>query len=229
MTKKIVVIGNSHVESLLRALQKRPDPDLEVFNFRREAADMATSPAARAAMAERIGPVDVLCFLIQGNLHNVLGLINDPQPFWLAPAEPNGQLVSHSMMRAHMQARMKRNLEFAQAMAQAIPCRQRILIEPPPPAGDADHIRKHPGAFAEKIALGVSPDALRIQLYRLQSDVYREHATALDARFLPCPSAARDERGFLAAQYWNADPTHGNAGYGALVLRDLRAAIGETA
>ncbi len=101
----------------------------------------------------------------------------------------------------------------------------KTVINPPPPAADAAHFRQFPGKFADKLGLGISPDALRIQMYQIQTRSYQAFAHDLGANFVPNPALAIDPRGFLAREYWNTDPTHGNCAYGHLVLDALRASF----
>lgn len=227
MALRTFIIGMSHVTALSHALQAQPDDSIEVLNMRVDNDLLRGKRPAIAALARKVGQVDVLGLSIHGNAHNIFGLLNDPVPFWMAPGPANGQLVPQDMMQAHLEDRLTRSLELSKALVAAIPSKVRVVINPPPPAGDQAHITQYPGVFEEKLPLGVSPDAFRVLMYRLQSAIYERHARALDARFLPSPAAAADESGMLAQAYWNKDPTHGNAAYGALVLDDLRALIGE--
>jgi hypothetical protein len=56
----------------------------------------------------------------------------------------------------------------------------------------------------------------------MNSQVVRDHCGEVGATFVPSPPAAVDEEGFLRAEFV-ANGTHANAGYGALVLEQLRA------
>ena len=233
MAQNILVVGMSHVGALIRARTERPRPGLHLVNLRHDHSEIARDANARKAMIDQFGKVDVLVLLLDGNFHNVLSLLNDPDPFFMVPAPPNGQFVPQDMMQAHIDARYQRTLVVGQTIAGMFPARLRIVLDPPPPGGDAAHIATYPGVFAKKIQIGVSPDALRLATYRLQSAVYRAHARELDAVFLSSPAEACNDSGMLAKQYWNTDPTHGNAAYGQLVLDAIEALaaqkVGETA
>lgn len=107
------------------------------------------------------------------------------------------------------------------ALYEAFPGAKRAYLNPPPPIGDWEHIKHHPGAFAGKIQCGPAPDALRIALYRIQTDCFRSLAEKNGAMFIePDPSTITPE-GFLAKGYFNRDPTHGNAAYGKLMLKKV--------
>jgi len=218
-----LVIGMSHVGALIRAASDPVRPAFRIVNLRHEKADIARDAEARKAMVSRIAKADVLCFALEGNFHNVLSLMNDPEPFFMVPSAPQGHFVPQDMMQAHIDARHQRTLRLAQTIAEMFPARLRIVLDPPPPAGDAAHIARYPGVFVDKIGHGVSSAALRVAMYGLQSAMFRAHAKVLDAAFLPSPIAARDDAGMLAARYWNTDPTHGNAAYGQLVLDGIEA------
>ncbi|QYK40884.1 MAG: hypothetical protein KF887_16010 [Paracoccaceae bacterium] len=233
MSPKYLVIGMSHVGSLLRATSATQRKGFTIVNLRHEKADIVRDPEARKAMAEKFGLPDVLCLALEGNFHNVIALLNDPEPFFMVPSIANGHFIPRDMMRSHMELRHQRTLRLAKVICEMFPARLRIVLDPPPPAGDEAHIRRHPGIFADKIDLGLSPTALRIAAYQLQSDLFRNHAKELGAEFLPSPSVAHDENGMLASRYWNNDPTHGNAAYGSLVLDQIEElsskALGESA
>ena len=223
------IVGMSHVGSLARALKARPRPAVTVINVRQEKIDLFRDLPARQALVARVGVVDVVGLALEGNLHNVFALLNDPQPFWMVGTPENGQFIPQEMMLAHMAERLQKTLLLGQVITGLFPNARRILIIPPPPAGDAEHIRRYPVIFADKIGLGVSPDALRLRMYDLQTEVFAAHARSLNAVFLPSPAAARDDTGKLAPCYWSTDPTHGNADYGQLVLDAIEATMKEPA
>lgn len=222
---KVLVLGSSHVVAVDSALREKPDAAFTVHNLNSQTPELIRDPTARSALAAQFAPIDALCLCLGGNLHNILSLLNDPQPFHLAPAEFHGQLVPKDMMAEHIAAKLANLATLARDLMQVLPAQKTFILNPPPPGGDAAHIRKHPGVFAAKIESGVSPDALRLQTYRLQTQIYQDHAREIGGVFLPNPAAAVDSRGFLAEDFWAADPTHANAAYGHLILDILRTAI----
>lgn len=213
----------SHVHALRRALT-----DDERRQFRVEDLNQGfpgiTPFALRDWLARfRIGRVDVLCLSLGGNFHNQIGLFNHPQPFRLTPEGGDGQFVSDAMMAQLFAVTHAQFLDLGRRFAALFPARRRIVIAPPPPLGDAAHVQKHPGKLRPLMQHGVAPDGHRLALYAHQCAVYRDHAAKLEALYLPAPEAAMDARGFLKPDYFNTDPTHGNAAYGRLVLDQIAA------
>lgn len=187
--------------------------------------EISADAALMAELAREYSDLDALCLCLEGNAHNVLALLNDPLPFHLLPAEPNGMLIPWDMMAEHLAQILAFNLTVAEQLVAAMPAERLFVLNAPPPGADEAHILAHPGHFKDRLDLGVSPDALRRHIYTLQSTVYRDHARALGAVFVPAPSPCYDARGMLAREYWREDPTHGNAAYGHLVLDALRRAL----
>ena len=109
-TMRFLVLGMSHVSALSSALKERPDPNFQVINVAALMKELHASNAessAQIAFIESLQPTDVLCFYLLGNQHNVAALINDPQPFWMAPSAPNGHLVPQDMMVDHFNVILK--------------------------------------------------------------------------------------------------------------------------
>ena len=107
---RFLVLGMSHVSALSSALKERPDPNFQVINVAALMKELHASNAessAQIAFIESLQPTDVLCFYLLGNQHNVAALINDPQPFWMAPSAPNGHLVPQDMMVDHFNVILK--------------------------------------------------------------------------------------------------------------------------
>ena len=126
-------------------------------------------------------------------------------------------------MRQSLHAQMRHALAILTALAPSLPHRL-WHVQSPPPLPDNDHIRLHPTHFADQVAeLGISPPSLRMKLWVLQSEIYRDHCEAMGIGFLPVPDDAMDAQGFLDQRGWLPDPAHANAWYGELVVRQLDA------
>ena len=98
-------------------------------------------------------------------------------------------------------------------------------MPPPPPIFDEDHIRAHPGRFAQAVSeSGLNPADLRSRLWTLYVDVLADALAAIDTELFELPDAVFDYHAgqpFLAAPMRAQDPTHANASYGAIVLAAL--------
>ena len=100
----------------------------------------------------------------------------------------------------------------------------------PPPISDEDFLKDNWGQYFEKNkGRNFAPADLRMILYNMQSDIYASYAKKLNATFLQPPSSTLDGLGFLAREYWNIDPTHGNTAYGRLVLDQIKELKGDVA
>ncbi len=106
-----------------------------------------------------------------------------------------------------------------------------ILISSPPPKREAV-VRmglRVERAFIKMIQdrgltfdqVQISPEGLRMKLWRLHQDKVREIARSTGAIYLPPPSASIDSDGFLLGKYSHVDATHANFDYGTLVVREL--------
>lgn len=227
MPLRHLLLGMSHVHAPQRALTEAEAQWFRVVDLNAERLDQARTMAERLALRWKFGAVDVLCLCLGGNAHNVIGLMNHPQPFWMVPGPQNGQLVPLDMMRRHIQVEYDRFMTMAESLIQIFPDARRVMVAAPPPFGDTDHIRRHPGIFRDKLRLGFSPDAHRLRLYAMQCAVQKAQADAIGADYVTPPPEAVDDRGFLRRDYFNADPTHGNTAYGRLLLDRILSLSGE--
>lgn len=107
---------------------------------------------------------------------------------------------------------------MAAALYDHFPDARRIYLNAPPPFGDRTHVERHPGKLGGENPPPVAPDDLRMTLYRMQTDSYRRIAEKLGAAFVTPAPETLDDRGFLASGFYAADPTHGNAAYGKVML-----------
>jgi hypothetical protein len=62
---------------------------------------------------------------------------------------------------------------------------------------------------------------LRLKLWRLAVDIFREHSAQYGARFVDCPGEALDHDGFMRDDLVR-NATHGNVAFGALILEQIR-------
>ena len=226
---RLVVIGNSHVFAVARAA--RPEDRLLMENFGPPGPPtpgvLKRHPRSWRWRLERYRP-DALALSLDGNDHNILGLLNHPEPWHLA-AEPEGapgRLVPAAMMRAAIAARTARHEALAARIVRRLAPRRVMVLAPPPP-----HARVFaPGLaaqFHDHAGLGVAPDERRLALHRLEMDRHREVARALGATFVPPPTLALDAKGMLRQFYAATDAVHCNEAYGRLVLDALNALLAE--
>lgn len=226
----ILVIGNSHVECLVAALKSQSDGAVKCLNLRQtnNSDDMSAAEISDWVKAETPLPdPDVVCLCVKGNQHNIYGIVESPKPFSLgaetsgAPGlnDPARSFIPFHLMVDHLVETFKP--EQVKAIYDTFPRAARLYLNPPPPIGDWDHIVAHPRLFADRLGQGPAPKALRLQLYAAQTAALRRIAQSCKARFVAPPPDSTDGEGFMVADFWGIDPTHGNAAYGARVLENL--------
>jgi hypothetical protein len=168
---------------------------------------------------------------VLGNDHSVFGLVNHPRPFDfvlpdrhdLGPAA-GAEIVPYDMMRAMLADRVKRFLVPMLSSFRTISGLPVRHFCSPPPIGSQEHIAQFPGIAGAKVrSLGVAPPGLRLKLWLMYADIVAEACAEAGVEFVPAPLAAMDAAGFLDQPLWSNTPTHGNAGYGRLVLSQLSA------
>jgi hypothetical protein len=95
-----------------------------------------------------------------------------------------------------------------------------IVVPSPPPVGNNDWIMENPGIFEDALQQnGASPPAYRLQVYELWCQGIRGHCSRLGLRFAGLPPEVFTADGFLQECFYDVEPSHANAAYGALVLK----------
>lgn len=232
---KITVIGASHTMALRHALPP-DDPTIRVIglsNTHKNVEQLSGRPWCDGRNIISPRWKDVLArdshfvSMMRGNYHNVIGLIEHPRRFDIVdeagrmrPLDgPPRQVVPRDAMRAmfalHAEVAMFSTRQFA-----ALFDGTTIFISSPPPIRSAEHIRSHPSAFKRIIHRGVVPARIRKKLYDLWIETLSAACAEAGIALLPPPPEALDERGFLSEAFWG-DATHANAGYGALLRRQI--------
>lgn len=222
-----LLVGQSHINAIRKAVSADEANWFNVVNINQDPIHW-TGLDELEIKRRQFADVDVLCLSIGGNFHNVLGMLNHPQPFWMVTGPENGQFVPVDMLRRKAEIAQSEAALIALSICNLMPSAKRIVISPPPPMANTDHIAKYPGVFADKIHLGFSPAAHRREIYRIQIALAARTAVEIGAIYLDTPAEAADGNGFLRDEFCNADPTHGNARYGRLVLDQILSGIGAT-
>jgi hypothetical protein len=232
----ITVIGTSHVAALRYALPpghgrfkliniSQPHPEMrEIFTSNwREIDDRYVG-----LFKEKLDKNSHFISMLGGNDHNSIGLIEHPKRFdFLEPGqnvaeiEPDRDLIPYDALRAMLQQRLDSYLRWLSELAPVFAGKKLHLCSPPPVPSD-EHIRKFPDIFERILNRGVTPARIRAKLYNIHSDIFRECCLKLGVDFIPPPSNALDDDGFLRPEYWNSDPTHANLRYGRLLLKQIK-------
>lgn len=198
---------------------------LEADRYEPLIADGALHPAVRAALAG--SEAEVFVSVLGGNDHSMIGVAaHAPRFDFVLPEEPDlplddtALLVPAEMLRAELARRTAPHVQSLALLREAVGGRV-VHLESPPPLPEA-HIRCYPVPFAEEIAqLGVAPAPLRVKLWRLHSQLYREACARLGIEFIPSPPAARGADGTLRMELCHPDATHANILYGGMMLAQV--------
>jgi hypothetical protein len=229
MGPTILIVGHSHVECLSAAARTSGRDNIDVINIQTLPNFRTASPEAITTMvveAARHKDPDALCLCLFGNVHNIVGIIEDPQPFSIGdaeagaiPANSEGRwFIPYSVALDSFTEWFGEAPKLNKALYSAFPRARNLYVVAPPPISDWPHILAHPDVFKDKLHLGPAPDALRLTLYRLQCQVLQEAAEDCGADIIAVDPHAVDTRGFLKQGFYGNDPTHGNLHYGTLML-----------
>ena len=226
---KVLIIGNSHVVCIQRALALRKDPNVKCSHFRISSDEQVTSvPDLVDAVKEmNFDTPDVICLCIVGNQHNSLGLFESPRPFSIGADktgeeglnDPSRAFIPFNVMVDHLYHNFRP--EFIAGLFDAFPDSVRMYINAPPPIGDWGHILANLGPFVDRIKDEPAPKALRQQLYLAQTVALQRIADHCKASFLIPPANTMDDDGFLLAEFFGKDPTHANTAYGNIMCDAL--------
>jgi hypothetical protein len=222
--KKILVIGHSHLGALKSG--KTADNTFEFHSIIEKGINTLSELDT--------DNYNSIVLTIVGNHHNILGLVNDPEPFDFflpqeidVPLKNDARLLPVNLITKVFERQLKNAFDLTQTLRNIFKNNMMYHVESPPPIPSEQYIIAHPGTtgvFKEKIEqLGVSPVYFRYKLWRLHSQIIRENCQKLNIEFINTPKESQDKTGCLIEKYWHVDPTHANAFYGDLVLNQIRA------
>ena len=220
--RPILVIGTSHTSAISAGLTIDQRDRVDVVNIATFFdPEGGRNKILHPELTELFVPEHIFC-TFGGSEHNVLGLIEAPQPFdFYAPGLPElGEgrvIIPRSLVRADLKRRMRRWLELSRSLQAMFPRPIHHLCSPPP-FREIDQNAVLPTVFDDILARGIAPAALRWKLHDLHSEIARAHCDEIGIGFIPPPPTAMDAEGFLLTGLWKKDPTHGNAAYGTLAM-----------
>lgn len=223
---RLVFFGDSHAHALLRALTKYGGKEeIAAIDIRR-IEGQASNPKDIPASLAIDYPADAVFCCLGGTEHNLLGLIESPEPFdfLLHPDDtikPGRKPVPHGLVKSALLSRMRTALARMSEVRAQYNC-PFTCVAPPPPFAEIDDKANLPRAFIPHLEKGIAPASLRRKLYELQITLMKAHCRSESIAFMPAPRKARDSDGYLLRQCWDSDPTHGNARYGAAVIRQMK-------
>ena len=225
-TRPILVIGTSHTTAIAAALTEHDREKIDVVNIGTFFGPMkGRGKVLDPKLSGMFAPQRIFCSF-GGSEHNVLGLMETPAPFDFH-SDASAQLgadrsaVPRAVIRRTLLWRMEKWLALASETKSMFGVPVTHICSPPPFLA-IDETTRLPSDFVANISMGVAPADLRRKLHELHTEIAREHMKAAGIDFLPFPPEAVDEEGYLKHSLWSRDPTHGNADYGKLVLRQIQ-------
>lgn len=176
----------------------------------------------------------------QGNEHNYYFLIEQPPRFDFVPRSlpsvplsEDAVIVPEALVRAKLQC-FREHLHTLLTTLRQQPDSRITVIGTPPPKGDNEHLHRllatefpfiqHSAeATVEQVTL--TAPTVRLKLWQVLQEIYKEQAEDDGAEFIPVPEAVVDKVGYLRPEFWADDATHANTAYGEVVLDYLVATL----
>jgi hypothetical protein len=183
-------------------------------------------PRSESMLTESSGPV--FSFIDASNhvklpLRRVQGA-SEPHFDFVLPEQPDlplaetAEIVPYTAVREHLRNSMQQRIETFRKVADLTPGRL-IQVESPPPTHDRwlQLWLRH----VDVTEIELPPRFVRYKLWRIVTEIFREEAERVGARFVEYPPESVDANGFLRDELVR-DMHHGNADFGALILERLR-------
>lgn len=234
---RALVVGESHSHAIAEAVAADPVRyrGIKVRRLtRKRGFNQDSTPLEEAVrMAGALRPEVPLFLSMLGTYANILGLLSagadydfaltpadasesDHRPVALLPHRAVSGAFSEHIGNAHSLKKIR------YATRSSV-----FLLSPPPPKQSNDYImqkfmlqqnRRYRGRH---VSVGVTRPELRLKLWKLEVELLKELAEREGMEFVPAPSEALNEDGFLARKYYAQDATHANSRYGSLVAEQI--------
>lgn len=169
------------------------------------------SSIARAC-GEVLDGRDAVVFNIEGNEHNIIGLVD------IYGLDEALRIVRNGV---------RKGLEHWLKLLQPLCMSQTSILPPPPPVQSEAKIMTAPDrAFQEKLKKYPIRNAVdRLRIWQEQCNETRLVAQECGIRFIDLPGSVFSPDGFMAEDCSGADATHGNELYGDRVMRHVIAQL----
>jgi hypothetical protein len=182
-------------------------------------------------LRRKAGESDFCASTIAGNAHNVVGFIATRPPFDFetpglsAPLNPNARQVPYQTVRASLLNFLNRfDFKLVDALFDVIPYIKLHVQSPAPLQDNTLSLSLMDPYFKEAYPDAELSDAwLRLKLWKLHSDLFRDKFAAKGAGFLEVPPESLNSDGFLLPHYVSEiSSTHANTKYGMLVVQQIQ-------
>jgi hypothetical protein len=234
----MVLFGDSHSHAVQTAIAKRKGKGAPVpivaHRLLKEKNGLSIGDMSFEDfldLVRKFEPTDIVFSMIGGNQHAVFSTVQHPKPFdffSMGEAPPSlevaAQIVPYRALEHAFASGLERGDGKSLAALRNATVARVVHIIPPPPKQDNAHIQQyHETLFAnEGLAnRGVSPPALRLKFWKLQTRVLESMCAKLGIEVMMPPERAVDESSFLRPEYYAQDATHANWRYGERLLREI--------
>ena len=234
---QIIVCGHSHAASILEATtlfkaQSKIEPEFAVCY----AADWTEGPPGDKEYWNFVADLSEgkhVVIVWNGNQHIANFLFQTDPPFTLMGAqeelaEKEFLPIPRTMVKQFFEMFFLELDEIVPLMANAKSITLMSGPAPKPSTYIKHRIKDEP--FLVNLAkslqvdldsLEITSDRIRLELWKLMSDMLETRAKRLEARFLSAPDEAVDSCGMLLEKYSGQDVSHANAEYGALLMEKI--------
>lgn len=239
LNAQTIVCGHSHAAAILQAQLnlENPNPDVAVCYT----SDFEQGPPGDQEYWEFVGEIargKKLAIVWNGNQHIANFLFQTIPPFTLhgvTESEHHCMPISRAMVKEFFKPFFEELNLIMPMMASASSV---TLVNGPAPK-PLTHIQtcfKNEPFFvtvADSLNLDIdslefTSDSLRLELWRLVSEMLSSYAQSLGAYFFDVPIESLNSSGMLLEEYWHSDATHANESYGKLLLEKIIYSNGNT-
>ncbi|MBS7788969.1 hypothetical protein KTR66_03125 [Roseococcus sp. SDR] len=224
-------VGNSHLAAVAKGASIADIPVLALAMRHKLAKhkEGELGEAFWAKISEEVAtrkPTRIFAF-IGGGTPAMLGLLRHSEPFdFVLPDAPTlplsegSTVLPYDAVRAIASAHMRRHFRRLNRLAAlGVPV---VQCETPPPVPDNGFLARHVAQTHPEVDVAsISPPAMRYKIWRLHSQLFEQFCKSRQIGYARNPPEVADADGFLKQEYWG-DIVHGNARYGAAVLRQLK-------
>lgn len=243
-SRRLVLAGHSHIVALTGPQQTnvpmlRPvaeNGDVAVLE-----SDWPRTDAYWDALTECSFGADV-ALIWGGNEHNICYFFQADHAFDFLSKNVNRLIPSFQVVpkatirRRFLDAGLTQLSRVMDRLSADGGDRRIAILGTPPPKRDNDALRamltEEPFFVEQAAFLGhtvetipITAPHVRLKLWYLLQEMLADQARRVGAAFVPIPSGAQDEDGFLKPEYWTRDVTHANADYGRLMFEAMLAAF----
>lgn len=240
---RALVVGESHSVAIAAALSADPVRyrGIKVRRIMRKRGFIAEDSTPLEEIVQMVGalrPQVPLFLSMLGTYANILGLLSSGSDydFALTAAEQSDShdagvtLLPHRAVSGAFSDHIFNagSLKKIRSAAKS----PVFLLSSPPPKQSNDYIMQRFMAMRNRqyrgrdVSLGITRPELRLKLWKLEVELLKQLAQQERMEFVPVPTEALNEDGFLARKFYADDATHANSRYGLLVLEQICALHG---